>query len=137
MSRRPHGFTLLEIAVALAILGVGTVSCLQIFSASLRMQSSASRQSRAVMHARVAMDALLFQPEIRDHEEQRDTAEGFHTHVLVRHAGPDEGIEGRALDVQSEVSLRYLQVDVTWRDLQQGFKTHTLITYLHPSLGSH
>jgi prepilin-type N-terminal cleavage/methylation domain-containing protein len=123
MNRR--GFTLLEIAVALAILGVGTVSCLQIFSASLRMQSRASRQSRAVMHARVAMDALLFQPDIRDHEETRDTAEGFRTHILVRHAGADEGIDERTMDVQSEVSLRYLQVDVTWQD-GVGQKSYTV-----------
>ncbi len=123
MNRR--GFTLLEIAVALAILGVGTVSCLQIFSASLRMQSRASRQSRAVMHARVAMDALLFQPDIRDHEETRDTAEGFRTHILVRHAGADEGVDERTMDVQSEVSLRYLQVDVTWQD-GVGQKSYTV-----------
>ena len=120
-----RGFTLLEIAVALAILGVGTVSCLQIFGASLRMQSRASRESRAVMHARVAMDALLFQPEIRDHEEERDTAEGFHTRVLVRHATAAEGVDQRTFDVQSEVSLRYLQVDVTWRD-GVGAKSYTL-----------
>jgi prepilin-type N-terminal cleavage/methylation domain-containing protein len=119
------GFTLLEIAVALAILGVGIVSCLQIFGASLRMQSRASRESRAVMHARVAMDALLFQPDIRDHEEERDTAEGFHTHVLVRHATVEEGVDEHALDLQSETSLRYLQVDVTWQD-GVGAKSYTL-----------
>jgi len=125
MTRRRNGFTLLEIAVALAILGVGVVSCLQIFGASLRMQSRASRKSRAVMHARVAMDALLFQPEIRDHEEERDTAEGFRTHVLVRHGRAEEGVDDRALDLRPEVSLRYLQVDVTWQD-GVGAKSYTL-----------
>ena len=122
---RRRGFTLLEIAVALAILGVGTVSCLQIFSASLRMQSSASRQSRAVMHARVAMDALLFQPEIRDHSEERHSGEGYRIRILVRHAGPEEGLNKRELDFESEISLRYLQVEVAWED-GTGIKTYTL-----------
>jgi len=125
--RRPRraGFTLLEIAVALAILGVGVVSCLQIFSASLRMQDRASRESRAVMHGRAAMDALLFNPQIADHQEERDTAEGFRTRILVRHAGPEEGLSERDLDFQSDYSLRYLQVDVIWRD-GTGAKTYTL-----------
>ena len=71
------------------------------------------------------MDALIFQPEIADHTEERDTAEGFHTRVLVRHAGAGEGIDDKELQLQSEVSLRYLQVDVTWQD-GVGKKTYTL-----------
>ena len=121
----PAGFTLLEIAVALAIVGIGVVSVMQIFGASLRLQDRASRESRVVLHARAAMDALLFQPEIADHTEERDTAEGFHTRVLVRHAGAMEGLTEKDLDFQSEVSLRYLQVDVTWQD-GVGKKTYTL-----------
>jgi prepilin-type N-terminal cleavage/methylation domain-containing protein len=122
---RQRGFTLLEIAVALAILGVGVVSCLQIFSGSLRLQDRAMRQSRAVLHARAAMDALLFTPEVVDHTEERDTADGFRTKILVRHAGAEEGIDEKDLDFESDVSLRYLQVDVLWQD-GVGTKTYTL-----------
>jgi prepilin-type N-terminal cleavage/methylation domain-containing protein len=122
------GFTLLEIAVALAILGVGIVTCLQIFGGSLRLQDRATRQSRAVLHARAAMDALLFQPgeQLVDHSEERPTtADGFQTHILVRHAGVEEGIDARALSFSSDQALRYLQVDVTWQD-GLGTKTYTL-----------
>ena len=122
---RAAGFTLLEIAVALAILGVGIVTCLQVFSGSIRLQDRATRQSRAVLHARAAMDALLFQPEIVDHSEERTTADGFQTHILVRHAGAEEGIDTRALDFSSDQALRYLQVDVSWQD-GLGTKTFTL-----------
>lgn len=118
------GFTLLEVAVALAVLGVGVVTCLQIFSGSLRIEDRASRQSRAVLHARAAMDALLFQPEIADHSEDRTTAEGFHTHILVRHATPEEGGK-KDLDLVADAALRYLQVDVTWQD-GVGAKTYTV-----------
>jgi general secretion pathway protein I len=122
---RQAGFTLLEIAVALAILGVGVVTCMQIFSGSLRLQDRAMRQSRAVLHARAAMDALLFQPDIVDHTEERDTADGFRTKILVRHAGAEEGLDEQDLDFVSDVGLRYLQVDVTWQD-GVGSKSYTL-----------
>jgi prepilin-type N-terminal cleavage/methylation domain-containing protein len=123
--RASAGFTLLEIAVALAILGVGIVGCLQIFSASLHMQERASRESRAVLHARAVMDALLFQPDIQDHHEERDTAEGFHTRIAVTHCREECGLSERELDFESEYSLRYLQVDVGWQD-GAGAKTYTL-----------
>ena len=120
------GFTLLEIAVALAILGIGVVTTLQIFSGSLRLQDRAARQSRAVLHARATMDALLFQPEIKDHTEERTTADGFVTHILVRHAEPLEGApELDDTDELPETTLRYLQVDVVWRD-GLGEKSYTV-----------
>ena len=119
------GFTLIEIAVALAILGVGVVTCLQVFAGSLRLQDRSSRESRAVLHARAAMDALLFGGEIADHTEERTTAEGYKTRIVVRHAGAEEGLDQKDLDFQSDVSLRYLEVDVTWQD-GVGYKTYVL-----------
>ena len=89
------------------------------------MQQRASRETRAVLAARAAMDALIASPEIQDHSADRDSAEGFRTHVLVRHAGRDEGLSDKALDFQSDYSLRYLQIDVTWQD-GAGAKTYTL-----------
>jgi prepilin-type N-terminal cleavage/methylation domain-containing protein len=125
-SGRRAGFTLLEIAVALSILGIGVVTCLNIFSGSLKLQDRATRQSRAVLHARATMDALLFQPEIVDHTEERPTADGFLTRILVRHATPAEGApEPDEADDPPEVTLRYVQVDVLWQD-GLGEKSYTV-----------
>jgi prepilin-type N-terminal cleavage/methylation domain-containing protein len=119
------GFTLLEIAVALAVLGVGVVTCLQVFGASLRLQSRSARESQVVMHARATMDALFFGGEIVDHTEERTTAEGFKTRIVVRPAGPEEGVTDQDLRFQSDISLHYLEVDVAWQD-GAGVKTYVL-----------
>jgi prepilin-type N-terminal cleavage/methylation domain-containing protein len=124
-SRTGHaGFTLLEIAVALAILGVGVVTCLQIFSGSLRLQSRSARQSQAVIYARAAMDDLLTQ---REQLQGKDTAVGgFHVISSWRVCAADEGCDEEHLgEMDPEDYPVYLQVDVTWRD-GVGEKTYTL-----------
>jgi prepilin-type N-terminal cleavage/methylation domain-containing protein len=123
---RRSGFTLLEVAIALAILGVGVVTCLQLFSGSLRLQDRASREARAVLAARATMDALLFSPEVKNQDAERDTAEGFKVHTVVRDAGPDDGFilpddEG----FEPDFILKYLQVEVAWQD-GAGVKRYTV-----------
>ena len=128
MTRNARGFTLIEIAVAMAILGLGVVTLQQIYQGSLRLQDRASRQSRAVLHARATMDALFYQRTIKDQtSEMPVTREGFKTRVLVRHATPEEGgnSDDGGLGFETESALRYLEVEVAWSD-GSGVKTYTL-----------
>jgi prepilin-type N-terminal cleavage/methylation domain-containing protein len=122
-----RGFTLLEVAVALAILGVGVVSCLQIFGASLRMVDRATRGTSAVREARTAMDRLLALPpedfsERAARDDTRVTEEGFST----RSAWWQEKLEGeRELTLHGTHRLYHLLVTVTWQD-GKGAKNYTL-----------
>jgi prepilin-type N-terminal cleavage/methylation domain-containing protein len=138
MRRPSRGFTLIEIAVAMAILGVGVVTLQQIYQGALRLQDRASRQGRAVLHARATMDSLLAPRTISDTTSEQTTREGFKTRILVRHATPedapmlqgsaggsDDGENGRTFGLETEQSLRYLEVEVTWSD-GIGQKTYTL-----------
>jgi prepilin-type N-terminal cleavage/methylation domain-containing protein len=129
MRRRAAGFTLIEIAVAMAILGAGVVTLQQIYQGALRLQERSSRRSRVVLHARAAMDALLVAREVKDHTEERTTQEGFKTRELVRDATVDEGGEDTGsefgLHSLSEQKLKYLEVEVAWQD-GTGRKTYTL-----------
>jgi prepilin-type N-terminal cleavage/methylation domain-containing protein len=58
VERRSEGFTLLEVAVALAILGIGVVTLLQIFQGALRLQIRASERTRAILLVRETMDEI-------------------------------------------------------------------------------
>ena len=129
MRRRAAGFTLIEIAVAMAILGAGVVTLQQIYQGAIRLQERASRRSRVVLHARAAMDALLVARDVKNHTEERTTQEGFKTKIVVRDATVAEGgmdpDSTFALHSLSEQTLKYLEVDIAWQD-GTGAKTYTL-----------
>ena len=123
---RRSGFTLLEVAIALAILGIGVVTTLQLFSGSLRLQERASREARGVLAARAAMDALLFEPEVKNQDSETVTADGFKRRIIVRDAGPEDGVlppedEG----FEPDFILKFLEVDISWQD-GVGVKTYTV-----------
>lgn len=122
---RPRGFTLLEVAVALAILAAGVVTCLQIFTGSLRLQARASRQLRVAMAARSAMDSL-FAAEVLPVgcQEMPPSAEGFVVSYCVEEAGPQDGIV-LPTDTEPESPPLLLAVNVAWQDAR-GLKTYTL-----------
>lgn len=116
-----RGFTLLEVAIALAVLGVGIVSVMQIFSGALRVQDRASRQTRVVLAARAAMDSLLRRPgsalpRSGACEQVGPTAEGFQLELCVDEAGVAEGFTDE--DLESDVNFKpmVLRVSVAWQD---------------------
>lgn len=53
------GFTLLEIVVALAIVSIGVVAVLQIFSLGLRLAGASAARTDAVAYSREALDSFL------------------------------------------------------------------------------
>jgi prepilin-type N-terminal cleavage/methylation domain-containing protein len=128
--RRPSGFTLLEVAVALAILGAGVVTCLQIFSASLQLQDRASRQTRVVLLARAGMDGMLARQDLVNSSVTLPTdQQGFTTRLDVEDAPPEDGFFlPDDLDEETlKVVPKRLTVTVTWQDAT-GPKEYTLRT---------
>jgi Tfp pilus assembly protein PilV len=120
---------LIEIAVAMAILGIGVVTLQQIYQGSLRLQNRAARQSLAVLHARMAMDELLAKPDVAASGPNCKTDAGFQTCWRTQLAGPEDGAEEkRELDLEeTDLRLYRLEVAVTWQD-GAGDKTYTLQT---------
>jgi general secretion pathway protein I len=64
------GFTLLEVVVAMAIVGIGVVTLLEIFSTGLRLGSRSSAATEAVTYGRQAMDEILLRRKIEEGAQQ-------------------------------------------------------------------
>ena len=69
-SSRAAGFTLLEVVVAMTIVGIGVVTLLEIFSMGLRLGSRSSAATEANAYARQAMDAILLRRRIEEGAQQ-------------------------------------------------------------------
>src|SRR5215467_6792449 len=57
--KREAGFKLLEVVVAMAIVGIGVVAVLEIFSLGLRLAGASSSRTAAVAYSREAIDSFL------------------------------------------------------------------------------
>jgi prepilin-type N-terminal cleavage/methylation domain-containing protein len=56
---RRAGFTLLEVVVAMAIVGLGVVTLLEIFSLGLRLGARSSVETESMAYGRLIMDEIL------------------------------------------------------------------------------
>ena len=58
------GFTLLEVVVAMAIVGLGIVTLLELFSSGLRLGTKSSERTEAILYGRQVMDEALIHREV-------------------------------------------------------------------------
>ena len=64
------GFTLLEVVVAMTIVGIGVVTLLEIFSTGLRLGSRSSAATEVMTYGRQAMDEILLRRNIEEGAQQ-------------------------------------------------------------------
>jgi prepilin-type N-terminal cleavage/methylation domain-containing protein len=64
------GFTLLEVVVAMTIVGIGVVTLLEIFSLGLRLESRSSAATEVMAYGRQAMDEILLRRKIEEGAQQ-------------------------------------------------------------------
>jgi len=64
------GFTLLEVVVAMTIVGLGVVTLLEIFSLGLRLGARSSVRTAGISYGRQALDEILSRRQIRDGTEE-------------------------------------------------------------------
>ncbi len=64
------GFTLLEVVVAMTIIGLGVVTLLEIFSLGLRLGARSSSATEAVSYGRQAIDNVLLRRKLQPGSEQ-------------------------------------------------------------------
>lgn len=84
--RRPSptgGFTLIEILVAISILGISLVVLLQLFSGALKSVRVSNDYTQGVFHAQEKMEEVLLREALTPGTEEGDFEDGFRWRVEI------------------------------------------------------
>lgn len=117
---RASGFTLLEVVIGIAILGIGLAVAMQAFSGGLKNIHRVDLAQRAMNHAENVMNEILSDDSIRDPEQlSGDLDEDFnYTAVVDRWEEPQSRV---ALDVTDpNIYLLSVVVDIHFKNDPHG-----------------
>jgi len=105
------GFTLLEVVVAMAILGLGLVVIMELFSSGLRLARMSEEYSQAVGLARAKLEEVRIAENLAEGEEQGEFNREYRWKVGIKKV---EVLPVEKGDIQAPVDLYQIQVHVLW-----------------------
>ena len=109
---RRGGFTLLEIIVAMAIVGLGVVTLLQIFSLGLRLGARSSVETESMAYGRLVMDEILARRNIDEGASQGNFQDRGRWQLLIQNVNDPE----RTLSLCAGWELKRVSVAMHLRD---------------------
>ena len=81
--KRARGFTLVEIMVALTVMGFAVVSLVQLFSSNLRMIGTSQDYMAALTRAEFVMREIVESEKIEEKSWKEETDQGYQVEVTV------------------------------------------------------
>ena len=113
-SKRNKGFTLIEVVVALAILGVGLTVIIELFSGGLRVGRTSIEYTKAVNYARVKMEEIAMKPVVGEGTEEGESEDKtFRWQLGVKKV--DLLSIDKSVDYKPPIELFQIKIDVFWR----------------------
>jgi len=110
---RDRGFTLIEVVVAMAVLGVGLVVIIELFSGGLRLERTSEEFSQAVNFARMKMEEISLQEKIEEGTQSGQFDKFFRWETEWKRIDvlPLEKVQESTLPIE----LFQLRVNVFWK----------------------
>lgn len=109
---RRAGFTLLEVIVAMAIVGLGVVTLLQIFSLGLRLGTRSSVETESMAYGRLVMDEILARRNIDEGAAQGNLQDRGRWELRIQNVNEPE----RTLSLGAGWELKRVSVAMRLRD---------------------
>jgi general secretion pathway protein I len=114
---RNRGFTLIEIVVAMAILGVGLIVIIELFSGGLRLGRISEEYTQAIGLARMKLEEISLAEQLREGSEKGEFNKDFRWQVGVKKV--DLLLVEKGLEFKPPVEFYQIKVNITWKS---GYK---------------
>ena len=108
-----QGFTLLEVMVAMAILGIGLIIIIELFSGGLRLGRTSEEYTKAVGYARMKLEEISLAKSLKEGVEEGEFDREYRWQVEVKKV--DLLPPGRETSYQPPVALYWVRIDVLWK----------------------
>jgi len=108
-----QGFTLLEVLVAMAILSIGLIVIIELFSGGLRLGRTAEEYTKAVGHARMKLEEISLAKSLEEGIEEGEFDREYRWQVEVKKV--DLLPPGRETSYQPPVALYWVRIEVLWK----------------------
>jgi general secretion pathway protein I len=123
------GFTLIEVVIALAILGIGLTVIMELFSGGLRLGRVSEEYTRAMNYASLKMEEMATQQTIEEGETEGEFDKNFRWRVGVERVDLLPGDKGT--EFKPPADLYHIRVNVLWksgsRERSAGFETYRTV----------
>ncbi len=121
------GFTLLEVVVAMAIVGLGVVTLLELFSLNLRLEARSAERTEATAYGRQLMDEVLIRREINETRGNRSSNRKGRWNLTVEPFQEPDSLSASQWDLK-EITLDWVYGDGNGkRRVQMQMKTLRLL----------
>lgn len=106
------GFTLIEVVIALSIMGIGLMVIIELFSGGLRLGRFSEEHTRALRYASVMLEEMSIRKTLEEGEEEGQFDPDFRWKVGVRKMDilPVE----KEADFKRPADLYHIRIDVMW-----------------------
>ena len=125
-----NGFTLIEVVVAMSIVGLGVVTLFEIFSVGLRLGARSSERTEATAYSRQAIDKVLIRREVRERGEEGSLGGRYRWRLEVQPFQQDAQSSSTGWDLKEmTLQLRYREGE---REKEMELKTLRLVKKKSP-----
>ena len=111
--KRQQGFTIVEVVIALAILGMGLTVIMELFSGGIRLGKTSGEYIKAVNYGRLKLEEIALKPTLKEEVEEGKFDDLFRWQVVTKKVNLLP--EGQAIDPKPPVELFHMDIQIIWK----------------------